>query len=140
MCTDCSCNEWKWILLCDNIHSFFIFTSFYKLQICCDILVDRASFFTRSDEAVDQRNLFVDLSGRKWFYSLYMIWACLCFLNQFLCLGSVDTCEYNAFFLKKSCNLAKSVISAWFQDCCSHCYRPDSCIDDSFDVMEISTT
>ena len=75
MCTDCTCNEWKWVLLCDYFHCFFILTFFNKLQVCCDILMDRASFFTWSHEAVKQRHFFIDFSGWKRFYSLYVIWA-----------------------------------------------------------------
>ena len=62
MCTNRTCNKWKWVLLCNNFHCLFIFSFTYKLKICCNILMDWTSSFTWCLETIKQRHTIFHLS------------------------------------------------------------------------------
>ena len=65
MCTDMTCHERKRILLKYNIKSVIVSSLVDKYSVCCNILIDRTSVYTRCHIAIKVWNLLIGLSVRK---------------------------------------------------------------------------
>ena len=139
MCADRTGDERKRVLLHDHFHRFLILAVAHHFQICRDILMDRASLFTRRHITVDQRNFLFHLAGRKWFHCFDMVRICHRVFRKFLRRFHIDSLKYDALFFQFFRHLDRTQISARLQQCGCKRYRPDPGIHDSLYIMCIRT-
>ena len=140
MCTDVTCHERKRILLKDNIKSVIISSLINKYSVCCNILIDRTSVYTRCHIAIKVWNLLICLSVRKRLNRLNMMLVgsyILYELFKFCNIYSGPSLDLG--LLKLLSHLIESLISTRLKDSGCHCYRPDSAVYNLIYIEVITT-